>query len=266
MVVRLLITLLYLVAGTICAAADEERFVFSTGGMVRLPNTQLPGDHGNAIFEGWFKGALILHSSSHGALALALRVKHVSDSAGFAFNNSTTTGVELSYKAILGKRSALTFKLRHDWSRRRTGAKQEGTRFLANYFFLDYRIPDTPARLLGLDVKSRVLKAFADLTFPETLAPGESNVTVSSGVSYTANLNIPKSRFQLAPYAALNFTWDREGFGYNNKAQPSIGIKSRYRLPGGDIHLGLRYQGDYRWKTSSSKHGPSIFLGWYSAF
>lgn len=38
------------------------------------------------------------------------------------------------------------------------------------------------------------------------------------------------------------------------------------QLPSGDIHLGLRYQGDYRWKTNTFEHGSSVFLGWYSAF
>lgn len=266
MVARLLAALLCFVAGTICATANEDRFAFTTGGMARLPNTQLPSDQGNAIFDGWFKGAFILHSGSRGALALALRVKHVSDTEKYPFNNSTTAGVELSYKAILGKRASLTFKLRHDWSRKRTGTSQEGTRSLVDYFFLDYRVPDTPERMLNMEVKSRVLKVFANLTFPETLTSGDTNVAVFSGINYAVNLKIPKNRLQLAPYVGLNIAWDLKGFSYNNKAQPSVGIKLKHPLPSGDIHLGLRYQGDYRWKTNTFEHGPGAFIGWYRAF
>ncbi len=248
------------------ATAEESKISYSTGGILRLPNTQLPSDDDNAMFEGWLKAGVTILDSTHGKIILSLRAKYISDTAEYAFNNSTTFGVEIAYKARLGKRASLTLKLRQDWSAREDGVNRNGLRFIADYFFLNYATADRDARMLGLKVKARILKIYGTLTYPETLVSDDDNITMSGGINYSANLNIPNTRLKLAPYVGLHLAFDEVGLSYNNKAQPSIGIKIKRPLPNGDIHLGMRYQVDYRWKSNRVERGPGVFIGWYSAF
>jgi hypothetical protein len=247
------------------SATAGEVISFRTGGMMRFPNTQLPSDDGNAMFEGWLKGSALLHKG-RGELSVGLRVHHLADSAKFPFNNSTTTGIELAYHLPVGKRASTTLKLRHDWQKQQGGTHRQGNRLLVDYFFMDYKVPGAGARWLGRPVQAKILKIFGTLTYPETLVPGDDNVTVQVGLDRSVNLSMTASPWKISPFVGANLVVDRAGHGYNNKLQPSVGVRWKYPVPGGDIHLGLRYQGDFRWKTQRYYDGPGLFVGWYSAF
>lgn len=264
-----IISMILMFWGLICGAvhAEEPRVTYSTGGMIRLPNTQLPSDAGNAMFEGWFKTSYRLHSAGDNDLIFSLRFKGLADIAGHVFNNSIAFGLEIAYKMPLGKSGgALTFKLRQDWQRRVDGVERRGVRGFLDYFYINYKTSQTDTQLLGLDRRARVLKVYSTLTFPETLVPRDRNLTLQGGADYSIILDIPRSSLRLAPYVGLHMAWDMESFSYNNKAQPSAGFRLKYPLPGGDFHLGMRYQGDYRWQSGLFEHGPSVFAGWYSSF
>lgn len=244
------------------SADSTDRLTFSTGGILRLPNTQQPSDQDNGYFEGWLKASWAVGKTP---FSVFLRGKTIADTVGYSFNNHTTFGYGVSLKTKIGKRASAAFAVRHDWQSR-VGEDREGTRFLIDYFFLDYHVTQNGQRMFGLDQKARIIKIYASLIGPETLARGNDNIAVTFGGELSANLAIPDSRFRLSPYLAIHVAWDSDENNWNNKAQPSLGVKLKWPLPKGDIHLGARYQGDYRWLSKTYRSGPGAFIGWYSSF
>lgn len=250
--------------GTV-AGADGPGF--SSGGIVRMPNSQQLSDRDNAMLEGWAKVTQPLYTGAFGELSFFLRGKYLADSAGFAFNRSHTAGAGLALKIKPGPKSSLTFSIRHDWYTRRDGsANRSGTRVLIDYFYMDYRVLRDRKRVYGLGQSAHVLKVYGNLTFPDTLQPGDRNVVITAGSEMSRNLSIPDKQVFLSPFAGLALSWDSDGNSYNNKFQQTIGLRVRWPVPGGDVHAGLRYQGDYRWISERFRHGPGLFVGWYVSF
>jgi len=248
-------------------ASAADGVSYASGGIVRLPNSQQFSDRDNAMLEGWAKASLPLRRLGSAELGFFVRGKYLSDTAGYAFNRSQTGGIGLALKLKPGKKSSLTFSLRHDWYKRRgTPILREGTRFLVDYFFLDYKSAQRGDKMLGLRKTARVFKVFANFTYPDTLAKGDHNKVSSGGGEVSWNLALPDTKLYLSPFLSLSLSWDSDENSYNNKAQPGAGIKARWPVSGGDVHVGLRYRGDYRWVSDTFRHGPELFVGWYASF
>lgn len=234
---------------------------------MRLPNSQQASDRDNGMIEAWGKISVTVIDGRHGQISFFGRAKALADTSGFVFNNSTTLGLGLSYLIKPGKNSSLAFSLRKDYEHRwKNGLRRQGLRILVDYFFLRYRVAPAGVRVFGLQPKARIFKLYGNLTYPDTLAPGDDNMVISGGAEYGPNLILPNSKLYLTPYTSLNLSWDSDGNPWNNKAQPGVGIKARWPVTGGDIHLGLRYRADWRWKSDTFRHGPSLFIGWYTSF
>lgn len=260
-IVRLVLFFLCLCAAP---ALASDRLTFSSGGIARFPNSQQEDDTGNAMIEAWAKAN---YAFGPQGLSFFLRGKFISDSVQYDYNNAQTLGVGLAYKLKTGKDSSLTFTLRHDWYERyHSGSHEKGWRFLIDYFYIDFQKVDAGARMWGLPHDATLFKIWANLTYPDTLSDGDHNIVVTSGAEYAARLDLPGNKWQLSPFVALNLSWDKDDNSYNNKLQPGLGVKLRWPLPGGDIHAGVRYRGDYRWGSGSFEHGPGLFVGWYSSF
>lgn len=245
----------------------QDPFTFSSGGIVRFPNSQQAADEGNVMLEGWAKLSYQMHQSRWGELSFFLRGKYVADTARYDFNNSETWGLGLAYKVKPGDKSSLTFSVRHDWYQRQLSPTQNyGWRFLIDYFYLDYRPERNGRQMWGLDRKATIFKIWANLTYPDTLNPGDNNTVFTSGAELGTNLILPESKWYVTPFWSLNLSMDSDNNAYNNKVQPGLGVKIRYPLPNGDVHVGVRYRGDYRWGPDSFESGPGVFVGWYTAF
>ena len=245
----------------------KDPWSVTTGGILRFPGSQQSSDTDNLVAEGWVRGAYTFHSSDTGQFSVFLRAKAVADTARYSYNNTSSFGVGLAYRFKPGKRSRLTFSLRHDWSENRiTGISQSGPRILVDYFLFDYRRADPDAHMLGLPQKSRITSLFANLTYPDTLVPGDDNAVVNAGFEMSAVLPIPDSSWDMAPFVSVHGAWDSDGNSYNNKIQPGVGLKLRHRIPGGTVQIGLRYRADYRWVSDTFRSGPSLFVSWFAAF
>lgn len=254
----------------LCLAAAPTRAAdwrFTTGGLLKHPGSEQISDSGNTTLESWFRAALPLHTRERATLSLILRGKITADSAGFTFNNSTTFGIGLAHRMKIAPKASLTLSLRHDWeNRRRSGTHRAGWRALLGYFRYNHRRPPPGATFWGLPHRATITSSFANLTYPDSLRDGDSNLVLSGGIIHGARLTLPDTRWKLAPFLSLNASWDSDGNDFNNKLQPGFGIALRHPLPGGDIALGLRLRADYRWRSGNTRSGPSAFVSWFSAF
>ena len=66
--------------------------------------------------------------------------------------------------------------------------------------------------------------------------------------------------WQLNTYAALSYSTDRDGYSWNNKAQPGIGIKLQRNIGASSIEVGLQASYAYRWKEEKNKNASGLTL------
>jgi len=167
----------------------------------------------------------------------------------------------------LSSKASLTGSLRYDWQNRRvTGENREGWRVVVDYFYFDYRRASPDANGFGLKPDAHVVRVFGNVTYPDSLAPGDRNAVVTGGADYSARVSTGVGRWTFAPFLGFSASWDSDGNDFNNKFQPGVGAAFRHPLPGGDVAIGLRVRADYRWRSGDVRGGPSMFMGWFSAF
>ena len=244
------------------AVSAQSAWSFRSGGQLRFPNSQQAGDHGNAMIEPWARLDRRLWSQGKLDISVFVRLKPIADTADFSFNNATTIGAGLAVRLRPAKDLSLGLALRHDWMKRRDGtASKRGLRAIADFFYLSYQPLDGDQ-----SVSARVIKAWGSATFPDSLNSGDTNLSFSGGAEAAWHMPQASPNLTLIPYVAMILALDTDGNTYNNKAQPQLGLRWRWRLNGQDVSLGLRYQTDYRWKNNSFRHGPGLTAGWYLNF
>lgn len=67
-------------------------------------------------------------------------------------------------------------------------------------------------------------------------------------------------------YAALNYSADGKGLGYNNKLTPALGMKLTRPLNGGILDLGLQVAHERRFKDHQSNTGVQAYAGWWAGW
>ena len=64
-------------------------------------------------------------------------------------------------------------------------------------------------------------------------------------------------------YAALAYSVDNKGLGYNNKITPALGMKVSKNFDRGVLDLGLQAIHERRWKEDVNNSGVQLYASWW---
>jgi hypothetical protein len=248
-------------------AQEGGRWTGATSGILRFPNSNQSADDGNAFGEalGWV--GYVLREDPDRMLAVYMHGFLSADSNAAPFNNVSKVGVGLRYRHRISKALTLTFTARHDWDERRpTGQRRQGLRFALDGFYYRYMPVQARRTWFGLPATAAVLKAYATLETPGSLAKGDGNVVLTFGGELADKVPLPDTKWRLAVFADMTGAWDRDGNSYNNKLIPALGLKFEHPLPKGSFYAGARVRADWRWVRGTLDVSPGLVIGWYSAF
>jgi hypothetical protein len=74
----------------------------------------------------------------------------------------------------------------------------------------------------------------------------------------------PGHTITFTPYAALGFAFDTQGYSYNNKLDPSIGVKLNKYFSSGVISAGTSYNAEHRFDGGGTSSAPAYYISyWY---
>ena len=272
-VTAILVTIIFTIYAFVSSVSAEEgqtprlKFGGATGGILRAPNTNQDVDDGNAFAEAWIKAHVELWRSDDTVLKVYALANYVRDSKPYAYNNTTKAGLGLSLAMRPHKNIELTFSARHDWFRELdTPTRRRGWRFAIDYYYYKYWEASEPKQVFGMTKRANILKSYGTLEYPGSLIKGDDNLVLTLGGEYSADYQIPDSKFLFTPFVDTHFAWDLDGNNYNNKLIPAVGVKLRRPVKNGELFFGVKYEVDYRWVENTIDPGPMIFAGWYKGF
>lgn len=68
-------------------------------------------------------------------------------------------------------------------------------------------------------------------------------------------------------FVRFEYKSDKEGFDWNNKLQPEVGVKAKFLLADwGLIEAGGKYVVDHRYETNRTEQGIVFFLNWAASW
>ena len=73
----------------------------------------------------------------------------------------------------------------------------------------------------------------------------------------------PGNSITITPYVALGFAWDTEQYAYNNKLDPSIGIKLNKYFRSGVISAGTSFNDEHRFYGGGSSSAPAYYVSYW---
>jgi hypothetical protein len=89
--------------------------------------------------------------------------------------------------------------------------------------------------------------------------PEEDNIlfqgNVEQGIVWTKY-----GDWKVNTYAAVAYSWDRNGLAYNNRISPALGVKLQRQWNGGNLDLGVQvvHQNTFRGVTEGASSGTGI--------
>ena len=258
---------LMILGGAAAAETEPKRFTGATGGIVRSPHDLQPHNDGNLFGEAWVKLAYEVHRTERSVTALYGLGNFVADTTGFAYNNTAKIGFGVTHSVQYTDALNVTYSARYDWhTERHTGVDKSGLRLAADYYYYKRWEGEEGNQMFGLPKAATVFKSYGTLAYPGSLELDDNNVVVVVGGEYSADLELPDTDWLLTPFADFDLSWDKDRNNYNNKVAPSIGVKMRYPLEGGEIFGGVRLAADFRPIDDTFDTGPQVFFGWYKGF
>lgn len=69
--------------------------------------------------------------------------------------------------------------------------------------------------------------------------------------------------WRLNTYAALSYSVDDKGLGYNNRYAPAIGVKVQRIFGGGILDLGMQLARERRFKDNATSTGVQAYANWW---
>lgn len=121
----------------------------------------------------------------------------------------------------------------------------------------------------GLKPLSYPGSAWSVVTFPAGVAGSEEHNAVLAGKieqGVVWKKFGSKGEWELNTYASFGYSVDREGYGYNNKLVPAIGVKMTRKFDSGVVDIGVQAVHENRFKDHKSGAGVqayvSVWSGW----
>lgn len=111
--------------------------------------------------------------------------------------------------------------------------------------------------------------AWSVLTFPAGVAGSEEHNTLLQGKveqgivwkKFGAN-----NEWALNTYGSVGFSADRDGFGYNNKVVPAVGVKMTRSFESGIVDVGVQVVHENRFKDHQRGTGVQAYVSFWTGW
>lgn len=238
-----------------------------TAGRIVSPYSLQPGDVGNTYFETFYRISLPIWKNKKAKVSIFMGGFYSRDSLYLTYNNKNKISVGVSYNRKLRKNLNLVASLQYDRDYRPLSATvKSGIRAKVSYFYYKSWWRNIPTDHKGWFRQKSWIKNWGQLTYPENLNVGNSNLTFETGAEIATGFVRPNRKLQYVPFVEINFAKDSYHLSFNNKLIPAIGFKLRRPVKNGEIRLGVKYAIDHRWIRGTTRHGTVFFGGWYKSF
>jgi len=92
----------------------------------------------------------------------------------------------------------------------------------------------------------------------------KSNVLFENYIEQGATIwSTPGHTITLTPYVSMGFAFDRAGYPFNNKIDPSIGIKLNKYFTSGVISAGTSFNDEHRFYNGGSSSAPGYYVSYW---
>ena len=272
------IFILSLLFGFFANASAQEAYDFQFGllessttttGAFRFPNSVQADQVGNVFGDVTLKQNIVLAKQGKTKFSIYGQANYTRDTFPYDWNNSSKLTLGATLSTRIGDHLSLTLSARQEYySEIHTDNELSAFRYGVSYYYGDQWKAETAPNKDEFGFLKSTLKSYGAITFPASLEPGNSNITIIQGAEYAWQYQMPNSNFVVAPLVSLNVDWDKEQLSYNNKLKAAVGAKIIYSLAGGELYAGAKYEADYRPFASFDNFvtGPQIYFGWYKTW
>ncbi|MEZ5692006.1 MAG: hypothetical protein R3D71_10145 [Rickettsiales bacterium] len=112
------------------------------------------------------------------------------------------------------------------------------------------------------------LRGWGEIRFPSSEQLDDNdNLIVEGAFNKDVILRNYSSTFVVKAFGSVNYVSDTEGFDFNNKLRPAVGVALQYYpFSGIVVENGIKYELDYRLRTQRTLHGGQFFTNWFAGW
>jgi len=114
---------------------------------------------------------------------------------------------------------------------------------------------------------------FPGSTWGQVRYPSSQEIEEKDNVIVEGAIEQGVDWFRMTKWSIFNsffrfeYKFDKEGFDFNNKLQPEVGLKAKFFLANwGLIEAGGKYVLDHRTETNRTEEGIVFFLNWAASW
>jgi hypothetical protein len=239
-------------------------------GELRTPASRQPEEQADTLLEGAVEQGYEWRTlGPQSQLRPFGRFDYKIDTAELDYNNKleAAVGIKLRYRpapeVVIDGGAKYVVERRMESERHEQGVQA----------FVDWYGRWRPMAARGAGGGDPVPLAYPGLTWGQLRYPSDQvaeeqhNTLVEGAIEQGVDWTGVGRRGNFNTFTKLEYSADREGFDYNNKAVLGLGVKLRFEWPAAArVQLGVQYVYDYRWISERTERGPIYFLNWSAAW
>jgi hypothetical protein len=250
---------LFLSSCNLLAATSVQPMPGNTWGELRFPASAQPEEKDNVLLEGAIEqGHELIRLTEKTSLILFGKLNYVVDSEKLQYNNKIriAPGIKLRHTFENGMTTQLGVKYEVD-HRHTTGKELHGSMWFLDWY---YNWAPTPS--------NSGLLSYPGFTWGEIRCPGAQDASESGNTIFEGAIEQGLDWFQkdnttLNTFAELKYITDSTGLDWNNEYTLGAGIKLKFTgIKNWNIHFGVKYNRERRWKSNSTEDEVIGFLNW----
>jgi hypothetical protein len=251
------------------ANALQNDYLFSgaTWGQVRYPGSQQAEEEKDVIAEfGVAQAMSLFQPTRRVSVELFTQVDASMDSESLDWNHYVELGGGVQVSYILGDVGKLTVGGQHVWDWRTQSGDSLRSFEAFMRWSLNYRKALSASRSDwdSIDEPTFVARTYGRIRYPGNQDENQRENALVEGTVELA-LSMPRHRYDITvePFVELRYKADSKNFDFNNKLEPASGVKLVF-TPNmhASIQLGVKYVGEYRFKSGTMDTGAVVFLSW----
>ena len=249
------------------AAQNDHLLSGATWGQVRYPGSQQAEEDNDVIAEVGIQQALhLVQFTPRASVELFAQVDASTDSQSLDWNHYVELGSGVQVIYILGDWGKLSLGGQHVWDWRTQSGDSLRSFEAFMRWSLQFRKALTAFRTDrdGDNAPTLVARTYGRMRYPGNQDENQRENALLEGTVELA-LFMPRHRYGIAvePFVELHYKADSKDFDFNNKLEPASGVKLVFTPDSHtSIQLGVKYVGEYRFKSGTMDTGAVAFLSW----